>query len=189
MKKIILLVGCSASGKTTLGFHLQSLGINELVSHTTRSKRQGEVDGVTYYYITKEEFDKIDKLEQTYYAGNYYCLSRQEVETYKEDLVYCIVDSYGVQQIQENYGKNNVIAIYIDVSCIDMIKRMRQRGDSEENIQKRIEFAIKTNEMERDLEVADYIIANTDLETQKRSLTCLISKIKKEMANEKETIL
>lgn len=189
MKKILLIVGCSSSGKTTLGKFIQTLEVPELISHTTRQIRTGEVENETYYYITKEKFDKIDKLEQTYYAGNYYCLSRQEVERHKEDLVYCIVDSYGVQQIRENYGKNKVIVIYVDVSYKDMIKRMRERGDSEENIQKRISYAIQTNEMERGLEVADYILPNSDLETQKEKLSNLISKLKKEMADEKRIIL
>lgn len=187
MNKILLIIGASSSGKTTLGEFIQTLGVPELVSHTTRQKRKGEVEDETYYYITKEEFDKIDKLENTYYAGNYYCLSRQEVERHKEDLVYCIVDVEGVRQIKENY--DNVVTIYIDVSYADMIKRMRQRGDSEENIKKRIEYAIKTKEMERDLEVADYILPNSDLETQKLKLTSLINKLKKEMSDEKEIIL
>lgn len=189
MKKILLIIGSSASGKTTLGKFIQTLGVNELISHTTRDKRQGEQEGETYYYITKEEFDKLDKLEQTYYAGNYYCLSRQEVERHKEELVYCIVDSEGVRQIKENYGKDNVVVIYIDVSYPQMVERMRKRGDSEEKIEERIDYAFTTNEKERDLAVADYAITNTDLETQKEILSYLINKLKKEMNDEKKVIL
>lgn len=191
-KVLLLLIGASASGKTTLGVHLETLGVKQLVSHTTRQMRTGEINGETYYYITKEEFDNIDKLEQTYYAGNYYCLSRQEVERHKEDLVYCIVDSHGVQQILQNYGRDNVIVIYIDVSYVDMIKRMRNRGDSEEKIKERIKYAIETKEMERDIEVADYFIINTDIDKQKIILSYItntINKLKKEMSDEEETIL
>ena len=189
MNKILLIIGASSSGKTTLGKFIQTLGVPELVSHTTRQKRKGEVEGETYYYITKEEFDGLNKLENTYYAGNYYCLSKQEVERHKEDLVYCIVDGEGVRQIKDNYGKNNVIVVYIDVSYSDMIKRMIQRGDSEENIKKRVSYAIETKEMEKDFEVADYILPNSDLETQKTKLTHLINKLKKGMSYEKEIIL
>lgn len=189
MNKILLIIGASSSGKTTLGEFIQTLGVPELVSHTTRQKRKGEVEGETYYYITKEEFDKLDKLEQTYYAGNYYCLSKQEVERHKEDLVYCIVDSYGVRQIKNNYEKEKVVVIYIDVSYPQMVERMRKRGDSEEKIEERIDYAFTTNEKERDLAVADYAITNTDLKTQKEILTHLINKLKKGMSYEKEIIL
>lgn len=179
MKKILLIIGSSASGKTTLGKFIQTLGVNELISHTTRDKRQGEQEGITYYYITKEEFDKIDKLEQTYYAGNYYCLSRQEVERHSEDLAYCIVDSEGVRQIRDAYGEENVTVIYLDVSDYQMRKRMKLRGDSEEDIRKRIEYCYQTQERLIGLEICDYAIPNVDLESAKEIIEQIIIKLKR----------
>lgn len=44
----------------------------ELVSHTTRAPRVGETNGKDYFFVTKEEFDKLAKVESTCYAGNYY---------------------------------------------------------------------------------------------------------------------
>lgn len=177
-KRILLLQGASASGKTTIGKYLQTLGLKELISHTTRKKRQDEIDGITYYYITKEEFDKIDKLEQTYYAGYYYCLSRQEVDRHDEDLVYCIVDNSGVQQIRDTYGKENVVVIYIDVSDQQMRERMKLRGDSEEDINKRIEHCYQTKEKLIGLEMCDYAIPNVDLESAKEIIEQIIIKLK-----------
>ena len=179
IKKIILLQGASSSGKTTLGNFLKTLGLKELVSHTTRKPRKGEIDGVTYYYITKEEFDKIDKLEQTYYAGNYYCLSRQEVERHNEDLVYCIVDSNGVQQIRDTYDEENVAVIYLDVSDKQMRERMKLRGDSEEDIEKRIDHCHRTKEKSIGLELCDYAIPNVDLESAKEIIEQIIIKLKR----------
>ena len=180
MKKIILLLGASSSGKTTIGKHLQTLGLSELISHTTRQPRIGEIPNQTYYYITKEEFDKIDKLEQTYYAGNYYCLSRQEVDRHNEDLVYCIVDSDGVRQIREAYGEENVVVIYLDVSDYQMHKRMKLRGDSEEDIKKRIEHCYQTQERLIGLEICDYAIPNVDLESTKEIIEQIIKEVKDE---------
>lgn len=179
IKKIILLQGASSSGKTTLGQHIQTLGVKELISHTTRQRRKGEIPNQTYYYITKEEFDKIDKLEQTYYAGNYYCLSRQEVERHNEDLVYCIVDSEGVRQIREAYGEENVVVIYLDVSDYQMRKRMKLRGDSEDDIKKRIEHCYQTKERLIGLELCDYAIPNVDLESAKEIIEQIIIKLKR----------
>ena len=166
---ILLILGASGSGKTSLGQQLKEMGANELVSHTTRPMRQGEIDGQTYYYITKEEFDKLDKLEQTCYSGNYYCLSRDEVERHKEKVVYTIVDAEGVKQIQEKYGKSNTIVIYIKVTYLQMIYRMLKRGDKIRDIIKRIKNCIITREM-KNYKLADIVIENKDLQQAKFDL-------------------
>jgi guanylate kinase len=189
MKYLIALCGVSGSGKTTLGSYLQTLGVSELISSTTRPIRQGEIPNQTYYYITKEEFDKLDKLENTYYAGNHYCLSRQEVERHEEDLVYCIVDENGVRQIKDSYGSKNVIVININIGIAEMKKRLQARGDSEEEIRKRLKYAYDNDEIKKDASIADYIIRNNDLNRAKQQLEILINKLKKEVDDEKETIL
>lgn len=180
MKKILLLIGTSASGKTTLGQFLQTLGVPELISHTTRKARQGEIEGTTYHYISKEEFDKLDKLEQTYYAGNYYCLSREEVERHEEDLVYCIVDHRGAMQIKQNF--ENVIVIYIHINQKQQEERLRKRGDSEDEIKSRIVYSIQNDEVKNDIEIADYIITNNNLETSKQILKYIVKEIRNEEA-------
>ncbi len=181
-KVLLLLIGTSGSGKTVLGQHLQTLGVSELISHTTRKPRQGEIDGITYHYISKEEFDKLDKLEQTYYAGNYYCLSREEVERHKEDLVYCIVDSRGAMQIKQNFDKVTIVYVHIDKQQQE--ERLRKRGDSEDEIKKRIIYSIQNDEVKNDIEIADYIITNNNLETSKQILKYIV----KEIRNEEDTI-
>ena len=50
---IYVLMGPSGSGKTVLSNVLKSLGIEELVSHTTRKPRHGETDKSTYYFVTE----------------------------------------------------------------------------------------------------------------------------------------
>jgi len=68
---IYILIGPSGSGKTAIG---NNSGLVELKSHTTRNKREGENEGNPYYFITEEEFFELDKVEETEYNGNYYCL-------------------------------------------------------------------------------------------------------------------
>lgn len=174
-KRIILLMGASGSGKTTLGMFLRELGIPELISHTTRQPRVGEVEGDPYHFITKEEFDKIDKVEETEYAGNFYCLAKSEVEDKlkKFKRVYCITDSYGMQHIRQKYG-DMVKVIYISVTLAEMKKRMKDRGDSEEVIEKRIQNAIKNNELGNGSK-ADSIVRNDNLLKAKRDLLKEIS--------------
>lgn len=164
-KKIILLIGPSGSGKTSLGRELAKIGIPELVSHTTRAIRlkDGEVHGINYYYITKEEFDKVEKCEQTEYppeSGNFYCLSVAEVENkFKEyDTVFVTTDVHGLQQVKQRYG-DIVTVVFLAVTLEEMETRMRARGDLEENIQKRLVNALKTREQDN-WAYADYIIRN-----------------------------
>lgn len=168
-KLIYLIIGPSGSGKTTLGNFLKENGVPELISHTTRKMRKGEIDGETYYYVTKEEFDKIDKIEVSNYGGNHYCLSRKEVEEKlrKYDKVFAIVDVNGVKQIKKHY--DNVVVVYIDVTMEEMTERMKQRGDKEENIIKRLKYAIDTKEFSNK-KYADIIIRNDSLERAKEAL-------------------
>ncbi len=184
---LTLIVGASGSGKTSLGQQLKEMGINELISHTTREIRQGEIDGQTYYYITKEEFDKLDKLEQTCYSGNYYCLSRDEVERHTEKVVYAIVDAKGVKQIQEKYGKSNTIVIYIKVTYLRMILRMLKRGDKITKIIQRIKNCIITREM-KNHKLADIVIENKDLQQAKFDLMVELDSKLREKTKERKKI-
>ena len=75
---LIILSGPSGSGKDTILGELVSRNDNVRVSisMTTRKMRQGETDGVHYYFVTREYFEKKIKegsmLEYAEYAGNYY---------------------------------------------------------------------------------------------------------------------
>lgn len=160
-KAIINIVGASGSGKTTIGNFLKSKGIPELVSHTTRPMREGEKEGNPYYFITKEEFDKLEKVQQTVYADNYYCVSKKEVENKLKDnkYTYVITAIDGTKQIKDNCN-TNVIVVYVKTDIDTMKKRMKERGDSESDIAKRIKYAIDTKELENE-KYADIIIDNT----------------------------
>ena len=53
MKKIVVLVGGSGSGKTTIAHELEKKGFRRLVTTTTRPKREGEVDQVDYFFVDR----------------------------------------------------------------------------------------------------------------------------------------
>ena len=66
-KHIIVMVGPSGSGKTSIGEVLSENGIQRLTTTTTRSPREGEVDGVDYYFREFSEIDADEFIEQTIY--------------------------------------------------------------------------------------------------------------------------
>lgn len=165
-KELYCLVGASGSGKTTLAQYMKADGIVELVSHTTRAPREkdGEVHGVHYYFVSDEEFDKIEKIEESPYAGDYrYCISADEMNSKFEisSRLFTIVDLNGAKQVKNRCSDKDVDVkvIYIQTDLETMRKRMEDRGDSLENINKRLEFAQKSNELAND-KFADYIIDN-----------------------------
>jgi guanylate kinase len=166
-------MGPSGSGKTTLGNFLKENGIPELVSHTTRAKRKGEIEGKTYYYVSKETFDKIDKIEYSKYGGNYYCLSKKEVEKKLDryDKIFAIVDANGVKQVKNHF--DNVLVIYIDVTLKEMEERMIKRGDNKEDIEKRLKHAVINNEFDNK-KYADIIIKNDNLQLAKETLKNIV---------------
>lgn len=165
-KELYCLVGASGSGKTTLAQYMKADGMMELVSHTTRAPREkdGEVHGIHYYFVSDEEFDRIEKIEESPYSGDYrYCISVNEMNSkFKlSSRLFTIVDLNGANQVKDRCLNMDVDVkiIYIQTDLQTMKKRMEDRGDSLENINKRLEFAQKSNELEND-KFADYIIDN-----------------------------
>ena len=157
-KPIFCLVGPSCSGKTTVWESMKdiqcqfSTNFTTIVSHTTRDKRCGEEHGVDYYYVNNEEFDKLDRIEEVEYAGNRYCIAREEIDkklsTKYSDFLVVIVDYHGYNQIRERYGDDNVFFVYFDIPRRIALRRMIMR-DKLKGI-KRFVHAIRNDEFNRE---------------------------------------
>lgn len=136
---MIILVGPSASGKTEIAKRLASeYGIVKAITHTSRPMRDGERNGVDYYFVTKKEFlamlDRKELVESTFYNGNFYGCSKKEVADDK-----CIVvDVAGLDHFLE-LQMGHIVAFYLDVDEETRRIRMIGRGDKMEDIVKRIE--------------------------------------------------
>ena len=160
-KKIIpkiLLVVESGSGKNTIQDYLSSLyGYVPLLSYTTRPKRFPEEN--THTFITEDEYHRYKKenniVAYTYYNGNHYFATEQQL---KDSDVY-IIDVEGIKYLKE-HSNIPFIVFYIKVPKSERIKRMRQRGDSEEQIEARIKFDEKSFKKSKDL--CDYVIENNN---------------------------
>lgn len=169
MKRIFIVLGTSGAGKTyAVGGAFKSLGIPELVSHTTRKPRKEEIPGVSYHFINKEEYERLDKVEFTEYppeSGTFYCLSTNEVEEKLKlyDTVFAITNLDGVKQFREKYPEETKV-IFVSIPADLMAERMRNRGDNEEDIRIRLETAEKSGELNNYI-YADYVIENINLET------------------------
>ncbi|HCW74184.1 MAG TPA: guanylate kinase [Clostridiaceae bacterium] len=143
---IYIIMGPSGSGKTEVGEYLKSIGIKELVSHTTRAPRTGEKDGEAYHFVDEQSFLDVDKVEGSMYAGNRYGVSREEVERKtSEGDVFAVTDINGARAFSALY-KEDVRIIYISASPKILRKRMKKRGDSRKAIRKRFQNYINNRE-------------------------------------------
>ncbi|MFJ8531175.1 guanylate kinase [Bacillus sp. NPDC094106] len=176
-KKIFILLGPSGSGKTTLGKTLEErMGIPEVISHTTRKPRAGEVDGRDYYFVSNKTFDILDKIESVVYAGNSYCVSREEIDSKlrTHDKIYVVTDVNGAMQIKKAYG-DMVTIIFISLSLIRMGWRMFKRGDSFNKIKDRIMYCIRNKEG-KNYSHADYVIVNNHFDKSVQELNRIVFK-------------
>lgn len=148
--KIILLIGASGSGKSTIGKALEDRFIPQLISYTTRPIRKGEIEDEDYYFTNKDWLDKFttndDIAERTTYDGNEYGLFCMEIErVIEQGDAYFVCNKDGAEQIINIYG-NDVIPFWLNVDEETMRYRMGKRGDSKDNIDARIKHAKENNE-------------------------------------------
>ena len=148
----LVISGPSGAGKSTVCGQLLVVepGIHFSISCTTRLPRQGETDGVQYYFLSRAEFERriaADAfLEHADVHGNYYGTLRSEVEPFLErgQDVLLDIDVQGAAQLRRRagYGLTGHNAVYVFMappSLAELERRLRGRGtDSEEVIQRRL---------------------------------------------------
>lgn len=147
---VFVISGPSGSGKGTIVEELRKIApnIGVAVSATTRAPRPGEVDGVTYHYKTREEFEALlaagEILEHTEYSGNLYGTLKSEAEKVigaGRDLILEIeVDGGG--QVKRLLGDDCVLIMLLAPDAAEQERRLRDRGtETEEKIRMRMEKA------------------------------------------------
>lgn len=157
-----MLIGGSGTGKTTVANELERRGFHRLITTTTRSKREGEINHVHYHFVSEEEFWQIDRVEESKYAGNWYGLSKEEVnqKMTKYNNLVIVMDVNGAKAIKREY-EDIVQVVFLTISSKEMEVRLRKRGGSKSSIQKRLKHAHDHKEFTKP-EVADIQIENID---------------------------
>ena len=163
---VLVISGPSGSGKGTVIGILEEIYPNMglAVSATTREMREGEAEGVNYFYKTREEFEKMiaggEVLEYTIYNGNYYGTLKSEAERITaegKDLV-LEIEVDGAGQIKRLMGDKATAVMLIAPSGEEQERRLRGRGtESDEVIAARVKRA---REEIREAPKYDYVVVN-----------------------------
>lgn len=163
---MIVISGPAGSGKGTVNAHLLATGdFVYSISATTRAPRPGEADGVNYYFVTREEFEKrIENggmLEHTEYCGNYYGTPKKEalevIDSGKNLILEIEVE--GAMNIKRVFPEA-VLIMLLPPSFQKQEERLRGRGtETEEKILERLN---RTREEIVLLPNYDYIVYNED---------------------------
>lgn len=178
-KKLFVISGSSGVGKGTVigGFLKRNPQFTLSISCTTRKMRPGEVDGVNYFFLSKDEFkDCIENnkfLEWAEFAGNYYGTKQKYIHQCLEEGKNLIleIDTQGAIQVKQKMPE--AVLIFIAPPSFEILeKRLRGRHtEDEETIQKRLEAVKK--ELER-AENFDYRVINDDVDRAIQNLEDII---------------
>ncbi len=168
---LIVLSGFSGTGKGTVMQRLLEKYPEEYalsISATTRKPREGETDGVSYFFHSREEFEEMiakgELLEYAQYVGNYYGTPRNYVE---EQLrqgknVFLEIEMLGALKIKEKFP-DTLLLFLVPPSIEILYDRLAGRGtESEEVIKDRI---ARAKEECKVIPEYDYLIVNDELET------------------------
>jgi guanylate kinase len=167
---LIVLSGPSGVGKGTILKEVmkdESLKLAFSISMTTRQKREGEVDGVNYFYVSRDEFEQAVKdgkmLEYAEFVGNYYGTPLEYVEKLRNEGTNVIleIEVQGCLQVQEK--EPDALTIFIvPPSMEELENRIRGRKtEAEEIIQQRLAKAESEMEM---LNKYKYVVCNDDVQ-------------------------
>lgn len=145
-KYLFVVSGPSGTGKDTIVARLLAdhPEIHHTISATTRAPREGEQDGVNYYFVSKEDFERKlqndEIVEHTCYCGNYYGTLRSEIERHMREKtpVILVIEVEGAGNIKRLYpGATTVFVLPPDIQELE--RRLRARGTEDEaTIQKRL---------------------------------------------------
>ncbi len=176
---LIVMSGFSGAGKGTLLKSVMSQYDNYVfsVSMTTRSPREGEVDGKDYFFVDRQTFEKTIEedglVEHAEYCGNYYGTPKAYIERKLKEGMNVILDIevMGATQIKKKFP--NALMIYVVPPSIEILReRLSKRGsETKEVIDKRLLKAKEECEYISDYE---YIIVNDDLEEAKKKFINIV---------------
>ena len=178
--KLIIFSAPSGAGKSSLIKKLIELSESTIelsVSATTREPRDGEVHGVDYFFISEQEFLKLEKqdsfLESANVHGYHYATLKSFVDEKTSSGISVIldIDVQGFKQVKQT-SQDNVSIFILPPSLEELEQRLFNRGsESAESIKKRLKNALIEL---RSAEIFDYVVVNDEFDNTIKILSSIL---------------
>ena len=178
--KLLVISGPSGVGKSTAiaGVLAKNPGMYFSVSATTRAMREGDENGVTYWFKTREEFEELIRRDYFYehaeYSGNYYGTPKTPVEERLEQGIDVILDIEPQGALQIRKQTPDAVLIFLTAPSFRVLEqRLRGRGDtSEADMQKRLKQARWEYSQGHQY---DYIVVSDTPERTVEEINCILT--------------
>ena len=190
---MIVLSGPSGAGKSTVVKQLmqQRGNIHFSVSYTTRAPRSEDIDGVTYNFVDRAEFERMiannEFLEYAEYSGNYYGTSLKVIEEKQAAGIDVLLDIevQGAANVRSKCP-DAVLVFTVPPSYQELERRLRGRNtDDEQTICKRLARAL---EEVREINMYDYLVINDQVDNAVAELDAIMSAAECRIANRRKVM-
>jgi len=142
---MLCLVGKTCSGKDIIKKELLKLGMKPVVTTTTRPMRDGEIQDITYHFISKSEFKRLK--EQNYFAETasyntvhgewYYGSSYKDLDNHENKVV--ILNPDGIENLRKKINMGDWYIVHVYCSDDVIMRRLKARGDNPKEAERRLE--------------------------------------------------
>jgi guanylate kinase len=169
---LVILSGVAGAGKDTIKKELikRMENVESLPSYTSRPKREGHIEGETYIFTTKEEFEKMIENKELYeydiHHNNYYGTSRKLLNEKMSNgkIIVKDIDVNGTENLINLLGKDTkIVTIFLRVPKEELKRRLEERVDKPSPQ----EVILRLNRFdyeESKISVYDYVLKNDNLE-------------------------
>ena len=179
---LVILSGVSGAGKDTIKKELikRMSNVESLPSYTSRPKREGDVEGGTYHFVTKKEFEEMIANNEFYefdiHHDNYYGTSRKLLneKIQKGKIIVKDIDVNGTENLVKLLGNDTkIITIFLRVPKEVLRKRLENREDKA-TAQEVILRLNRFDYEESKIALYDYVLKNNDLEKTVKIIMSII---------------
>lgn len=169
---LVILSGVAGAGKDTVKKELMKRmkDVDTLPSYTSRPKREGDVEGGTYNFVSKEQFEEMiengDFYEYDVHHDNYYGTSKKLLnDKIKEGkIIVKDIDVNGTEHLKDLLkADTKIITIFLRVSKEELKRRLKERIDKPSPAEIRLRLSRFEYEESR-INLYDYVLKNDDLE-------------------------
>ena len=178
--KLFVVSGPSGVGKNTILNRVVAgrENVQYSISATSRAKRPGEIDGKSYFFVTREQFEAMlqqgELLEYAEYVGNYYGTPLKPIEQATQAGVDVVMDLDVVGALKMRKRVENAVLVFVAAPSFDVIRqRLIHRGDVAPDVmESRLERARWECEQAGEY---DYIIINDSVERATQELMAIMT--------------